>query len=135
MLNWGKWEVEIRMLVRRIFEMRANWIPVEGCKVCNFRPVGGVTKWHFPEFVLQSQQDDQGGLFDLATAVKRRMLHYYPNRIVSECLEGSQSLKSIFLLHTGVLFLQRVIGHYPSLDLPSCILHSIIGFKLDFFSL
>ena len=69
----GKMEVEIRSFVKKTFEMNTTWVPVEGCKVCNFRPVGGVTKWHFPEFVLQSQQDDQGGVFDLAAAVKKRM--------------------------------------------------------------
>ena len=70
---WGKGEVEIRSFVRKMFEMKTTWVPVEGCKVCKFKPVGVVTKWHFPEFVLQTQQDDQGGLLDLTTVLKRRM--------------------------------------------------------------
>ena len=70
---WGKMEVEIRSFVRKTFEMNTSWVPVEGCNVCEFRPVGGVREWHFPEFVLQSQQDYQGGVFDMAAAMKARI--------------------------------------------------------------
>ena len=71
---WGKMESQMRSFVRKTFEMLTTWVPVEGCKVCGVRPVGGVaTKWHFPEFALQNQQDDHGGVFDLAAAVKKRM--------------------------------------------------------------
>ena len=70
---WGKMEAEIRSFVRKTFEMNTSWVPVEGCNVCEFRPVGGVREWHFPEFVLQSQQDYQGGVFDMAAAMKARI--------------------------------------------------------------
>ena len=78
----GKMEVEIRSFVKKTFEMNTTWVPVEGCKVCQFRPVGGATKWHFPEFVLQSQQDDQDGVFDLAAAVKKSMEN---QRMIHRC--------------------------------------------------
>ena len=83
-VGWGKWEVEIRMLVRRIFEMRANWIPVEGCKVCGKQPDGLPMTWHFPDMVLQCQDGDGDQLLDVQAAVKRRIEDHH-RKIHTRC--------------------------------------------------
>ena len=70
---WGKWELEIRSFVRKLFEIQTTWVPVEGCRVCTFKPVTGMTQWHFPDFLLQNQQDGEDGLMDIMAALKRRI--------------------------------------------------------------
>ena len=72
-VGWGKREVEIRSLMRKTFEMRTTWIPVEGCRVCGKEPSGVYWKWHFPDMVLHCQQNDEDQPFDLEAAVIRRI--------------------------------------------------------------
>ena len=83
-VGWGKWEVEIRMFVRKIFEMRTSWVPVEMCNVCGKRPNGLPMTWHFPDMVLQSQEGDGDQLLDLQAAVKRRIEEHH-RKIQTQC--------------------------------------------------
>ena len=65
--------MEIRSLMRKTFEMRTTWIPVEGCRVCGKEASGVYWKWHFPDMVLHCQQNDEDQPFDLEAAVIRRI--------------------------------------------------------------
>ena len=69
----GNREPEITALIRKTFEMRTSWKPVEGCGVCGNEPVGQ-WKWHFPDLVLRCEQDIDGQPLDLMEALKKRVL-------------------------------------------------------------
>ena len=70
----GKREPEIIMLMRKTFEMRTSWKPVEGCRVCGYIPIGQPHKWHFPDLVLHCEQDNSGQPLNLMEVLKKRVL-------------------------------------------------------------
>ena len=70
----GKREPEIMTLMRKTFEMKTSWAPVEGCGVCGNVPIGQLHKWHFPDLVLRCKQDIDGQPIDLMEALKKRVL-------------------------------------------------------------